>query len=853
MDPIERRLKALEEESVSIGERISNQVFGKYPLLVCACGMVCGVVLGGVTSVDSMLWFAVLVCAIVSMCGVWRFLSAGKNMLVAAVCAFVVFMCVGGVRIDSFHRPVGDDIRLYVGEERLPATIRGTIVSRVRLEDRDKWVFGRYLWGEKSSSFYLKLDEAKFRHGWGEVCGTVRVQVSGEVDRFGPGDKVAVYCWLDWFDGPGNPGQFDVQKYLWQRGVYIAASVKSERGVKPLYPADDETKLHRLAVKSRERIKLIAENSLLGDGYWEENDQGLAGALLLGNRSGIDSETYQAFVKTGLAHFISLSGLHMGMLAGMVWWMLRFVGFSKRWRAVITIVIIVGYVLVLPPRAPTIRAAIMCVVFCLGVLIRRKTNSLNALSLAAIVLLLIKPTDAFNAGWQLSFATVLGIILLQEPIWVWMMEVGYYKHAGKVDKLLKSRWWYTVGSVVKSAGMMVSVGLAAWIGGAGVLLYHFGVLTATACLWTAIVFPVVAVLLGVGYLQIISSVLVPSVSIGAGIVVQKVSLLLSEMVKLISHIDRTQVSIGRVTVTIAVMYYVGLLMLKFCKCRNYYLQKSLLTVGVCLMVVPAVGFRISKNFAKCLEVTCLDVGHGQSIVVSTPKGENLLIDAGSLTSDNCGQRVVVPYLREKGIGRLDGVFISHDDMDHLNGVPEIISAVSVDGVYVNEGFVHKTKINSTAKFLKGWLGDRGKGFELTEIGLEKINGAKISQVWPSKEVCERESVSDNDKSQVLLVEYAGRKVLICGDIELLGQNGVINNNLGITADVVVMPHHGTKLNLMDDFYDRLNPEVLICSCGKGRYNSAYRSENIKSYYTPIDGAVTVRISDKGELSVEGFK
>jgi competence protein ComEC len=145
------------------------------------------------------------------------------------------------------------------------------------------------------------------------VTGTVRLYVSEPVLDLKAGDSIQVYCRLDRFGPPTNPGQFDTAKYLARKNIFIAAFVKSRDGIKLLQstPAPFFTRL-------KNRIRQSASRALLDTLLPEEPNRGLLEALLLGYRGNIDSKTYMAFRKTGLLHFISLSGMHLGILIGMV-------------------------------------------------------------------------------------------------------------------------------------------------------------------------------------------------------------------------------------------------------------------------------------------------------------------------------------------------------------------------------------------------------------------------------------------------------------------------------------------------------------------------------------------------------
>ncbi len=115
------------------------------------------------------------------------------------------------------------------------------------------------------------------------------------------------------------------------------------------------------------------------------------------------------------------------------------------------------------------------------------------------------------------------------------------------------------------------------------------------------------------------------------------------------------------------------------------------------------------------------------------------------------------------------------------------------------------------------------------------------------------TLNDNDKSNVILIEYAGRGILICSDIEKLAQQQLLALYPNLKADVIIMPHHGSTRNLVDRFVERINPQSVIISCSAGRYESSYKPKMpVRAFYTPVDGAVTIRITADGKLTIDGF-
>ena len=366
------------------------------------------------------------------------------------------------------------------------------------------------------------------------------------------------------------------------------------------------------------------------------------------------------------------------------------------------------------------------------------------------------------------------------------------------------------------------------------------------------VFPVVAVILAVGFFQIVMSMLLPTLAIGLGVIVESTSNLLAAMVELIAQIDSSQIVIGKVGIAIVAAYYIGLFVWRFERFRKPLVKRAIVSIAICLMTLPPFISGLSKDITLQLEITCLNVGHGQAIVMSMPNGRHFLLDTGSLTRKNCGSRIVVPFLKDKGIGDLDGVFISHDDIDHLNGLPELLASVPVKGIYVNDDFLTKARTRSSGGFFRQWLEKNGHRLEPLEEGPKKIGSARMTGIWPDKKIALDQSIGDNDKSQVFLIEYAGRKVLICSDIETLAQEKILAANPQLKADVVIMPHHGSKSNLVEGFFRQLGAEILIASCSQGRYENVYKGETTKNYFTATNGAVTIRIKKDGKLSAAGF-
>ncbi len=815
------------------------------PLAIVAAGFITGIIAQYNFDTPPLLWFFIL--CICSTAVLFRKSVRQQTRFISA-CAFIAFVSLGAIRLNTHTTPEPNDIRNLVTQQRTLAKIRGTVRTNPAIENRSEWLFAKYLWTEPSTSFYMKLSEVHTTDGWQDATGFLRVQISETMENIAPGDVIEIHCWLNRFAPPNNPGQFDIEKYLKRRNVYLAASVKSKHSIEILSKAPINS---FTAVKNK--LKTIATVALIGKDVPQDKTNPLLAALILGQRN-YNTATYQAFQKTGLAHFICLSGMHMGILAGFAWACCKPMGFTKRTRAAICACIIILYVIVVPPRAPTLRAGIICLSFCLSVMIRQKLNPLNSLSLSAIILLFARPLDILSPGLQLSYATVLGIIMLYPHINNFFAEFTVDKtnlHKDYIEYVRNAKFY--LSRLLSACVDLFCVGAAAWLGGAGILLYHFGTITPLSALWTIIVFPIVLLILVFGFIKIILAAIFPTLSVLLAIIVSGLCDLLDAAVRAIASFDTTPVVIGKTSACIAIFFYLILIFLKFVNLKPIT-KKRLASLMIVILVSSLIFTKHSKTPAGQLSMTLLNVGHGQAAVLTLPNGKTILCDAGSISTKNAGQKVVLPFLFHQGIGKLDAILISHDDIDHINAIPEIAARFGKTKVYANNAFLEQTKGWSTAAFL-------AKHLKTTDITILPITSAadlsdtaKITPLWPGKAVCDNQSITDNDKSQVILIEYADRKILLCGDIEEYAQSSILKDNPELNVDVIVMPHHGSNRDFDKNFVTNLNPQAIVISCSAARCESAFKpNNNIKAFYTPEDGAVTIKIKANGKITTTGFE
>ena len=853
MDDIRRKLELIDRQLT--GSNFHERAISTCPLVFVAVGLIAGILVQDMSGLSVCFWLILL--AVLAVAAVLFFVIpqfSSDSRYVTAYLALACFICLGAIRLTSYSQPDPNDINNFVAGKAKLATIRGIIVTKPYISKYSDWEFARFKPSDPTSSFYLTVTEVETVDGWVTVTGRLRVQVGEPVLDLKVGDEIQAYCWLDRFGPPTNPGQFDTAAYLARRNVFVGVSIESRNSIKLLQslPAGSFQGL-------RTRIRQAATNALVGDLPQGQISRGLLQALLLGYRRDIDSDTYMAFRKTGLLHFISLSGMHLGILVGIIWWLCKTAGFMKPARAVVCGVAVAVFLLVVPPRAPTLRAAIICWVFCASIFFRRRSNPINTLSLAAIILLLLRPTQLFEAGWQLSFACVLGLLLFCERLHFFLYEKvsGLRWRKGGPKTMVSYRMSPRPGPYLLR---LLSAGLAAWIGGAGILLYHFYTINPFASIWTVLVFPLVSAILTLGFLKMILFFLLPTLSSVLGIAATFLTDTLVWIVKLIAQLDISQILIGRVPLMLVIMYYCIIIFTGFVYFRRPLVKRAICVLMLCSIIIYLGALKWQRTHRDNLVLTCLDVGHGQVILARFPGRSNVLFDAGSLHGNDIGTRIVSPYLDYIGIRNIDAIIISHNDTDHINGIPEVVENCDVRSVYANHAFFDSTDVWGTAKFLNDCLAEKGLEIKRIEAEMNLSGSAKMEMLWPNEQNYNNEDLSDNDRSLVSLIEYAGTKILLCSDIEEFAQRELLRLFPDLKADVVVVPHHGSTTTLDVEFLKHLEADVLICSCGRRQYermgrdmeSARYVPTEAKSLCTFEDGTITVFVDSDGMVKTDVF-
>ena len=797
-----------------------NQTINAAPLAFCALGMIAGIILQDKINLNILFWLLALALCLVSFFVLLFFIKVNR-VFAGAFLAVTCFVCLGAIRLAKFNQPGPDDIRNSVGSDPNLASVRG-VIATVPFIDGRNWRFAQFAHTDRGSSFYLQVRNVESVDGWVNASGLVRVHVNEPVLDLKAGDYIQMFCWLDRYGPATNPGEFDIASYLARKGVSVAASVESRDAIEQLKAGNIG-----LFSKAKTALRRFVVLSFLGAPYPRDEQESLLLALVLGYRENIDPDTIKAFRQTGLLHFICLSGMNFAIVIWFIWWICKTAGLMKPARALVCILAAILFLLVVPENPPAFRAAVMCFAFCGAFIFRRKSNPFNALALAALTLLFIRPTGLFEPDWQLSFVSVLGILLFAKPIESFLR--------GKFPGWLSSSF---------------SVSLSAWLASAGILLYHFGSFQWLTSVWTVLVSPLIELISILGYSKLVVALLSPSAADAMGVIINFLARWLIIIVKVIAGFNISEILIGSTDASVIILYYAIIIYVFFFNFSKPFLKKIVCSSAIILLIALLLLPEWQKSYRGSLNLTILDVGHGQAIMAQLPGQVNLLFDSGSSTRNDIGTRVVGPFLRYNGLRSVDALVISHGDIDHINGIPEVAQNTRTKGVYASDAFLND--VRPTVNFLNDELLQKVR--TINDLPQE-FGPAAIKVLWPVKDVFENNSISENDKAMVTMIEYAQKRILICSDIEKFAQGEILNLYPDLKADVLIAPHHGSAKTLQREFLEAIQPQVVICSCAKSACEKRQVincGEEFRSFYTGTDGAITIRINEDGSIEANAF-
>lgn len=651
-----------------------------------------------------------------------------------------------------------------------------------------------------------------------------------------------------------NPGAFDYRQYLANQHIWLTGYARSDRELVPLGRPDCPRWLGAL-----EQVRVEGRRFLQ---HWLPGDlAGLYRALLLGERYALRPELRDELYGAGLGHLLAISGIHLGMVAGLSFLGLHFLlvrspALAGRWgarplAALSSFPAALAYALLTGMAIPALRATIMLAVFTVALLAHRTRDLINSLLLAAFIILLLSPEALLSASFQLSFISVGAL--------VWVLPRVPVPACLRNREPGKWRWQPTGRRLYLFVAATLTISLFT----GPVSLYYFHRLTPAGVIANLVAVPLVGFLvLPAGLLSLC---LAPCFTQAAGFVLTLGALGLKAVLAVaagVSQLAGANLWPGTPAAWQVVLIYF-LLLLPFLSLS--WRNRSCLLVGGGLLLLVS-WYRPAGLFLKpsVLRVTYLDVGQGSAAVAELPGKAAMLIDGGGLqgSSFDIGRYVVAPYLWQRRIRHLDLVVLTHAHPDHYKGLEFIVSHFAVKEFWFNgvagqeEEF--RRLLESLAQRSIPCLTPEDLLTGRTLAGLD----LKVLHPPPGSTVHLPETLSPgqlNDLSLVLRLRYKKVSFLFPGDIQKEAEYRLLESPDLEAVQVLLMPHHGSLTSSSPPLLARLRPLVAVCSAGfRNRFHlpaaevcRRYRSLGVRIFRTDHHGAVTVS-TDGNLLKVKTF-
>ena len=782
--------------------------------------------------------------------GFWTASAIGSLMLAmtfkrrspgpATILLLAGCLTVGGMRHHlSWSARSADDVSLLAGDTPAPIRVVGvvhtppTILAADESELTPPWMRIDRSVCELTCEQILAPDRSL------PVSGTARLTVTGHLLHVNVGDRVHVVGRLVRPGRPSNPGGFDFRDYLRRQRVRCVIGCDHPDAVRIVAP-----RVSRRIARTRTRLRDECESVLVR--HLRPETVSLARSLLLGQRSQLPDEVRTDFAESGTMHLLAISGLHVGILAALLLFGCRLLNVSVPTTTFVVLTGIGAYAFVTNLRPPVVRASVLAVVVAAAWPDYRRVSGLNLIAVCALVVLLIDPTDLFDVGTQLSFLAVVAI--------GWAAAfVERQRRRLDTDSLLPRLLAEGEGCAAALRRVLVEgyvVTAAIWTVTLPLTIAQFHIAAPVGFLINVLLIPYVALLLALGFLTIGCGLLLPAATAWPAMLFDAALGGLLGIVDSASSLQIGRQYLGGPPQWWLVGFYGLLGAALLFRTRSAVIRWgwtavwSWVVVGLCTGFLPP-----SRETFRC---TFLNMGHGCCVILDLPEGETLLYDAGLLGNQKRGQQIVEAALWERSVRRIDGIIVSHADVDHFNVAAPLMTTVPTGTLLAHRTFLDfgqpavdaliETASRQRVPIRLIQAGDR----LLTDDPRVSLEVLRPAHDWKGE--------SDNSNSVVLRVRFAGRSLLLAGDLEGTGLAELLDRPPQ-PVDVLLAPHHGSLNANPTTLAEWAAPEIVIVSGGDADTRSRLRTVYVDAeqiFCTRQDGAVTVEITSAGEMTVTPF-
>lgn len=661
------------------------------------------------------------------------------------------------------------------------------------------------------------------------------------------GNIIKVRGKLRQFEEAANKGNFDSKKYYLSLGFYGKIEAGTIEVINSDYSGIRQG-LYEMRMEIIERMeKLCSDNK--GIFSIINNKNGIIGAIILGDKTDLDSDIKELYSVSGIAHILAISGLHISFIGMAIYRLLR-----RRFRflfsAAVSIPVVLSFGIMSGFGISTIRAIIMFILKIIGEVLGRKYDAITAISLAGLVLLVQNPFVVCNSGFQMSSGAIIAIVLIL-PIVEEILNTD-----NKIIKVLSAN--FTISLVMNP-----------------ILAWNYYELPTFSFLLNIVVVPLMSVVIVSSIVGIFCS----CIMFGFGKVVIfpgcGILELYTFLCNIINKSSVASIVVGQPKVTIIIVYYAILLVVLFGlknirtkytraeKERNIIKKETGLVLekkakkerrikgqNVKLRLACIAGFLLLNCLIYYIPnpgfyITFINVGQGDGILIHGDNGTKVMVDGGSTSEKQVAKNCIVPYLKAEGIGTIDYSIITHTDKDHISGILEILENNNSNRIRIKNLVMPDINMKDDTY---NELIEKAKLKKINVLYIKKgdtlsLGKTKIKCIYPETTT----TASDkNDYCTVLSVKNKTSKILLTGDISKEIEEK-IKDDIEENYTVLKVAHHGSNYSSSEKFLKKVNPKYSIISVGKN--NSYGHPGNETMERLRKQGGVIYRTDEKGGITI----
>lgn len=677
------------------------------------------------------------------------------------------------------------------------------------------------------------------------------------------GDKIEVKGSFTEASSQRNYGGFNYKEYL--KSLKIYGTIKANQ-LKVL-SGDCLNNVFNLANQVSSMMKQKIDSSM------EETQAAIIKGIIFGDSSDIEKEIQENFRISSISHVLAVSGMHVSYLViGIQLFLKSIIG--KRKTRFITIVFLIFYMFITGFSPSVVRASMMSILLIGGEILYRKNDIWTSMAISLFLILIYNPFLIENIGLQFSYIGTMGIMILHKSVFSFLKNI----------KIKNKKWKYKFNRktifFISKIKEILAVTLSAQLAIFPIMIYHFNLFGVYFLISNLLVSVMIGPIIIFSTIFIVFSFIFNPISKVICIVLK----LLIQMLIIISNLAELPFSklyLSTPKIWMILLYYILIITFNFIYClytspklnntqvrvRNLialakykiFLNKKKSIIKIFIIILL---FFLFQFIPKNLEINFVDVGQGDCTFIVTPRNKTILIDGGGSSSDefDVGKSTLLPYILDKGYTKIDYIFISHFDQDHVGGILSILQKIKVKKVIISK---QEENSENYQKFLE-IIKEKGVSVAIVKMGdrVKIENGIYFDILWPTFEQIQENKLNNN--SLVMKMYYHNFSVLFTGDIEEEAEKKILETYKSeknkLVSNVLKVAHHGSKTSTIKEFLDTVNPQIALIGVGKNNmfhHPSEEIIDKLKEYgaiiyRTDERGEITIRVNGKGNFKIKSI-